>query len=43
MKKRNSKVIRISKGFYDYLVQQGCKSETFEAIIKRLIKGGRAE
>ena len=38
--KRTSKVIRLSKGFYDYLTQQGHKSETFEAVIKRLIKEG---
>lgn len=40
MTKRDSKTIRLSKSFYDYLVQQGCKSETFEDVIKRLIKAG---
>jgi len=40
MKKRTSKTIRLSRTFYDYLISQGRKGETFEAVVKRLIKEG---
>jgi hypothetical protein len=40
MKKRTSKLIRVSLAFWQSLRDTGRKGDTFEDVIKRLIKSG---